>query len=182
MPEVSLFLNAGGMGRLDNETETIITTLDANYGRLQGASNQDLNTGQAMLVPYAFHGSQDPDVSGDVTHPLGRNRGLETCIAFQPRYARNGRGKPNAEVVPPLTAEAGQTGKGDSATCVAFAENSTCIGAAFSSIISEIHGDILICIAGKQVKYFDPYFGGILIIGAIDPAFNFIGQLNPGII
>lgn len=30
----------------------------------------------------AFHGSQDPDVSGDVTHPLGRNYGQEVCIAF----------------------------------------------------------------------------------------------------
>lgn len=29
-----------------------------------------------------FHGAQDPDVSGDVTHPVGRNGGLETCIAF----------------------------------------------------------------------------------------------------
>lgn len=28
----------------------------------------------------AFHGSQDPDISGDVTHPVGRNQGLETCI------------------------------------------------------------------------------------------------------
>lgn len=27
----------------------------------------------------AFHGSQDPDVSGDVTHPVGRNQGQETC-------------------------------------------------------------------------------------------------------
>lgn len=29
----------------------------------------------------AFHGSQDPDVSGDITHPAGRNQGQETCIA-----------------------------------------------------------------------------------------------------
>ena len=27
----------------------------------------------------SFHGSQDPYVSGDVTHPVGRNQGLETC-------------------------------------------------------------------------------------------------------
>lgn len=31
-------------------------------------------------VAVAFHGSQDPDVSGDVTHPVGRNQGLETCV------------------------------------------------------------------------------------------------------
>ena len=41
------------------------------------------------------------------------------CVAFQPRYARNGRGAPDT-IVPPLTAEAGRTGKGDSAPCVAF--------------------------------------------------------------
>ena len=35
--------------------------------------------GQAIL---SFHGSQDPDVSKDVTHPLGRNQGRETCIAI----------------------------------------------------------------------------------------------------
>lgn len=28
----------------------------------------------------SFHGSQDPDVSGDVTHPCGRNQGQETCV------------------------------------------------------------------------------------------------------
>lgn len=28
----------------------------------------------------AFHGSQDPDVSNGITHPLGRNQGLETCL------------------------------------------------------------------------------------------------------
>ncbi len=33
-------------------------------------------------VAIAFHGSQDPDVSGDVTHPIGRNHGQETCVAY----------------------------------------------------------------------------------------------------
>jgi len=38
-----------------------------------------------VAQPYtlAFHGSQDPDVSGDVTHPVGRNQGQETCVAVQ---------------------------------------------------------------------------------------------------
>ena len=30
----------------------------------------------------AFHGSQDPDVSGEISHPVGRNQGQETCIAL----------------------------------------------------------------------------------------------------
>ncbi len=32
------------------------------------------------LIPMAFHDSQDPDVSGDVTHPLGTNQGQEACV------------------------------------------------------------------------------------------------------
>lgn len=37
---------------------------------------------RAEVQAIAFHGSQDPDVSGDVTHPVGRNQGQETCVAF----------------------------------------------------------------------------------------------------
>lgn len=37
----------------------------------------DRTNGQAVI---AFHGSQDPDVSGEITHPLGSNHGLETCV------------------------------------------------------------------------------------------------------
>jgi DNA (cytosine-5)-methyltransferase 1 len=36
----------------------------------------------------AFHGSQDPDVSGDVTHPVGRNQGQETCAMVGARVRR----------------------------------------------------------------------------------------------
>ena len=32
--------------------------------------------------PIAFHGSQDPDASYDVTHPVGRNQGQETCVSY----------------------------------------------------------------------------------------------------
>lgn len=39
----------------------------------------DRANGQAVI---AFHGSQDPDVSGEVTHPCGRNNGAETCICY----------------------------------------------------------------------------------------------------
>lgn len=63
---------------------------------------------------FSFHGSQDPDVSGSITHPIGTNRGLEACI-FQPRFARNGHGKP-AEIASALTSGAGSTG--DSQQCV----------------------------------------------------------------
>ena len=68
-------------------------------------------------LTVCFHGSQDPDVSDNVTHPIGTNRGLEACI-FQPRFVRNGRGEPS-ETASALTAHAGGTGKGDSQQCVA---------------------------------------------------------------
>lgn len=32
----------------------------------------------------AFCGSQDPDVSGEISHPVGRNQGQETCVALIP--------------------------------------------------------------------------------------------------
>ncbi len=41
----------------------------------------DRANGQAVI---AFHGSQDPDISGEVTHPCGRNNGAETCICYAP--------------------------------------------------------------------------------------------------
>jgi DNA (cytosine-5)-methyltransferase 1 len=45
------------------------------------------------------------------------NSGGQIAVAFQPRFARNDRGGPS-EVAYPLTAEAGRTGKGDSAQAV----------------------------------------------------------------
>lgn len=33
----------------------------------------------------AFHGSQDPDISGDIAHPIGRNQGQETVVAYDMR-------------------------------------------------------------------------------------------------
>lgn len=51
------------------------------------------------------------------------NAGGQVAVAFQPRFARNDRGGPQEELAYPLTAEAGRTGKGDSAQCVAFMEN-----------------------------------------------------------
>jgi DNA (cytosine-5)-methyltransferase 1 len=40
-------------------------------------------------------------------------------FCFEPRFARNDRGAPDS-LVPPLKAQSGMTGKGDSAPCVAF--------------------------------------------------------------
>jgi DNA (cytosine-5)-methyltransferase 1 len=45
-------------------------------------------------------------------------------VAFQTRVARNGRGAPS-DVAPPLTAQAGGSGKGDAAPCVMAFANRT---------------------------------------------------------
>jgi DNA (cytosine-5)-methyltransferase 1 len=64
----------------------------------------------ANLVAHALR-ADGFDASEDGT---GRSTPI---IAFQPRFARNDRGAPS-EIAYPLTAEAGRTGKGDSAQCV----------------------------------------------------------------
>jgi site-specific DNA-cytosine methylase len=68
-------------------------------------------------------------VGGDEAHTLtneghdasedGTGRG--TPIVFESRIARNGRGAPE-DVAPPLKAQSGRTGKGDSAPMVAYAK------------------------------------------------------------
>ena len=51
--------------------------------RAEGFDASEDGTGRGTpLVPIAFHGTQDPDISGDVAHPLGRNQGQETAIAL----------------------------------------------------------------------------------------------------
>ncbi|TDS82582.1 DNA cytosine methyltransferase [Comamonas sp. JUb58] len=57
--------------------QPVTATLDASYGRLQGASGQDSNHGHSMLV---VHGSQDPDTLRDMAHTLGINQGQENAV------------------------------------------------------------------------------------------------------
>lgn len=73
------FATSGGLQAVPSVAKTV-PCLDASFGRLQGCSGQDANHGHGHLI--VFHGSQDPDISHDVTHPLGRNQGQEVCIAF----------------------------------------------------------------------------------------------------
>ena len=42
------------------------------------------------MVAVSFHGSQDPGVSGAVTHPVGRNQGQETCVAYTTKLHNTG--------------------------------------------------------------------------------------------
>lgn len=94
--DVATACNAhGGTGRLDFESETFVAygfqpriarngrgdTGDI-VGALNAHSGQTGKGDAAPCVAIGFHGSQDPDVSGDVTHPAGRNYGLETCAMY----------------------------------------------------------------------------------------------------
>jgi DNA (cytosine-5)-methyltransferase 1 len=58
--------------------------------RSDGFDASEDGTGRGTPL-VAFHGSQDPDASGDVTHSVGRNQGQETCIAFTERSRSEGR-------------------------------------------------------------------------------------------
>lgn len=85
------------------------------------------NGGGPVAVAYAIHGAAIRENSS-----RGHGNGVRSddcaftmearsevqAVAFHPRFARNGRGAPDT-VAGPLTAEAGRTGKGDSAQCVA---------------------------------------------------------------
>jgi len=65
--------------------------VDVTPALLRGSGRrQDFESEAIVVTPIAFHGSQDPDVSGDVTHPLGRNNGLECCVFQESQAVRTG--------------------------------------------------------------------------------------------
>ncbi|WP_213547859.1 DNA cytosine methyltransferase [Vannielia litorea] len=82
-------LNAGGMGRIDYETERMV----AHALRGEGFDASEDGTGRGTpIVPVAFHNRQEPDVSGAVTHPLGaKDNGM--AVAFDMR-GRDGGAMP----------------------------------------------------------------------------------------
>ena len=78
-------LGAGTPARADGVTypcfwngEQVTQTLDAVLHK--GQMLPEKQRFPCVLEPVAFHGSQDPDVSGPATHPVGRNQGQETCV------------------------------------------------------------------------------------------------------
>ena len=75
-PTISARTKGGGGPEADLSTVIVSHAL-----RAEGFDASEDGTGRGTpLVPIAFHGSQDPDVSGDVTHPLGRNYGYEASF------------------------------------------------------------------------------------------------------
>jgi len=71
------------------------------------------------LVMCMAHGQAGAEIAEDRSPTLTCNHEAPIVYAFQPRIGRNGRGD-MGEVVSALTAQAGETGKGDSAPCVAI--------------------------------------------------------------
>lgn len=76
-----------GSGRLDFETETFLvqavcSTLDASFGRLQGASGQDMNHGHSHLVPMAFDSRQDCVNSTEVFGSLGSSGPQAQAVTY----------------------------------------------------------------------------------------------------
>ena len=63
-------------------------------------------------------------VGGEVMYTLDKTSQHGVAYGFQPRIARNGRGD-MGDVVSALSAQSGETGKGDAAPCVAVASPQT---------------------------------------------------------
>ena len=68
----------------------------------------------------AFQPHPDMTEHRDQSPTIMQSNSQQPCV-FEPRFARNDRGAPS-DVVPPLKAQSGMTGKGDSAPCIAFTE------------------------------------------------------------
>ena len=122
--DVATACNAhGGSGRMDFDTETFV----AHTLRCQGFDASEDGTGRGTpLVPVAFS-SKDYGADLGGTAPTLRamphdrshaNAGGQVAVCFESRVARNGRGGPS-EVVPPLKAQSGGSGRGDGAPLLA---------------------------------------------------------------
>lgn len=132
MPHHGSHANGGGQMAVAIPFDTTQITSPANYSKpKEGDPCDPLAAGAhppAVAVsfqPGNIKRGAGAQPSTEVFPTLGANhgRGLSdqdphVAYAFQPRIARNGRGD-MGEVVNALTAEAGETGKGDAAPCVA---------------------------------------------------------------
>lgn len=119
----------GDNNNQDFESETFITHIDGGeVARTLRAEHDGAPCDNSGYDVIAFSGNDDGQGAAQDVSPTLRgmpgsrpNGGQSMAVAFQPRVARNDRGGPS-EVAHPLTAEAGRTGKGDSANCIAFTE------------------------------------------------------------
>jgi len=121
---VSMSLNAkGGSGRMDGESETFV----AHTLRGEGFDASEDGTGRGTpLVPTAFSSKDHGADAGPLAPTLRAmphdrshaNAGGQVAVCFESRIARNGRGAPS-ELVPPLKAQSGGSGRGEGAPLVA---------------------------------------------------------------
>ena len=172
LPLTAMCLNAGGMGRQDADSETLIPTNRCFFDevahslRADGFDASEDGTGRGTpLVPVAFsckdhgadagvisptlramgHAGSHANAGGQVAIAI-QERAVSTnmengpqgsgirddgaaytlearhhvqAVAFESRFARNGRGAPE-EICPPLKAESGETGIGDASPLTAY--------------------------------------------------------------
>lgn len=124
-PAGSLTASAGRRGGVNDpergQLVEAVATLDASFGRLQGASGQDANHGHSHLVPTAYGGNNQ---SGAIDVATARNAcasasgrlDFETeTFLVQPAHTLRGEG---------FDASEDGTGRGTPLVPVAFAENS----------------------------------------------------------
>jgi DNA (cytosine-5)-methyltransferase 1 len=132
---VSMSLNAkGGCGRLDGESETFVASGCGYWNESESAATLGTQ-GRALyestaivspLAPTAFSAKDHGADAGPLAPTLRAmphdrshaNAGGQVAVCFESRVARNGRGGPS-EVVPPLKAQSGGTGRGDGAPLLA---------------------------------------------------------------
>jgi DNA (cytosine-5)-methyltransferase 1 len=132
---VSMSLNAkGGCGRLDGESETFVASgcgywNESESAETLGTQGRALYESTAIvgpLAPTAFSAKDHGADAGPLAPTLRAmphdrshaNAGGQVAVCFESRVARNGRGSPS-EVVPPLKAQSGGTGRGDGAPLLA---------------------------------------------------------------
>jgi DNA (cytosine-5)-methyltransferase 1 len=101
IPDVGSTLTSGGNGAR-GRMDPVNTDLIAFYSKRNGQSAEGIApTIRAMSANVA-------------------NGGGQMAVAFESRFVRNGRGAPS-DIVPPLKAQSGETGKGDAAPLLATA-------------------------------------------------------------
>jgi DNA (cytosine-5)-methyltransferase 1 len=132
---VSMSLNAkGGSGRMDGESETFVASgcvywNESESAETLGTQGRALYESTAIvgpLVPTAFSAKDYGADAGPLAPTLRAmphdrshaNAGGQVAVCFESRVARNGRGGPS-EIVPPLKAQSGGTGRGDGAPLLA---------------------------------------------------------------
>ena len=92
LPDVAMCLNAGGMGRQDAESETLIPTTGAAFDDALGVAHSlrgegfdagEDGTGRGTpIVPVAFNSREDPCVTGNIAGALGCSSPQAQAVAF----------------------------------------------------------------------------------------------------